>query len=133
MYLGFFSIIVFAKDVKIVANLNYVGYGFHIVDLQATISVLLWARWLSWYSEWLRAARFGDRNPVGARFCAPVQSGPVAHPASCIAVTGSLPGVKSSRGVTLTPNRVLVSWSGKRRAKPLLPLWAVRTVQSLSD
>jgi len=46
--------------------------------------------------------------------------------------TGSFPGVKSGRGVTLTPHPLLVPWSRKGRAKPLLPLWAVRPVQSLS-
>jgi len=46
--------------------------------------------------------------------------------------TGSFPGLKSGRGVTLTPNPLLVPWSRKSSAIPLLPLWAVRTVQSLS-
>ena len=39
-----------------------------------------------------------------ARFSAPVQTGSVAHPASCIMGTGSFLGVKSGRGVTLTPH-----------------------------
>jgi len=52
--------------------------------------------------------------------------------ASCKIGTGSFPGVKSGRGVTLTPHSLLVPWSGKSRAIPLLPLWAVRPVQSLS-
>jgi len=34
----------------------------------------------------------------------PVQAGPGAHAASCTMVTGSLPGVKSGRGVKLTPH-----------------------------
>jgi len=42
------------------------------------------------------------------------------------------PEVKSGRGVTLTPHPFLVPWSRKSRAIPLLPLWAVRPVQSLS-
>ena len=42
------------------------------------------------------------------------------------------PGVKSGRGVTLTPHPLLVPWSRKSRAIPLLPLWAVRPVQKLS-
>jgi len=46
--------------------------------------------------------------------------------------TGSFPGVKSGRGVTLTPHPLLVPWSWKGRAKPLLPLRTVRPVQSLS-
>jgi hypothetical protein len=41
------------------------------------------------YSEWA-----GDRIPAGARFFAHVQTGPGAHPASCIMGTGSFPGVK---------------------------------------
>jgi hypothetical protein len=40
----------------------------------------------------LRDGRSGDRNPVGERFSAPVQTGPGAHPASCTMGTGSLPG-----------------------------------------
>jgi hypothetical protein len=36
----------------------------------------------------------GDRIPVGARFSAPVQTGPGAHPASYTVGTGSFPGVK---------------------------------------
>jgi hypothetical protein len=45
------------------------------------------------------------------RFSAPVQTGPGAHPASCTMGTGSFPGVKSGRGVTLTPHPLLVPWS----------------------
>ena len=99
-----------------------------------------------------------------------------AHPASCTMGTGSFPGVKSGRGVTLMvrgsnpsggeifrtcPNRswgppillynghrvfprvkerpgrdadpspLLVPWSRKSRAIPILPLWAVRPAQNL--
>ena len=43
-----------------------------------------------------------------------------------------VPGVKSGRGVTLTLHALLVPWSRKSRAIPLLPLQAVRLVQSLS-
>ena len=38
---------------------------------------------LTLYSDSLPAGRFGDRIPVGARFSAPVQTGPGTHPASC--------------------------------------------------
>jgi len=65
---------------------------------------------------------------VGARFSAPVQTGPEAHPATCTMGTG----VKIGRGVRLTPHPLLVPWSRKGKAIPLLPLWAVRPVQSLS-
>jgi hypothetical protein len=55
-----------------------------------------------------------------------------AHPASCTVGTGSFPGVKSSWGVTLTLHPLLVPWSRKGRTIPLLPLWALWPVQSLS-
>ena len=74
----------------------------------------------------------GDRIPVRARFLATVQTGPGTHPAPCTMGTGSFPGVKSGQRVTLTPHPLLVLWSRKGRAIPLLPLWAVRPVQSLS-
>ena len=38
----------------------------------------------------------GDRIPVGARFSAPVQTGPGAHPASYTMGTGTFPGVKAA-------------------------------------
>ena len=44
----------------------------------------------------------------GARSSAPVQTDPGAHPASCTMGTGSFPGLKSGRGVTLTPHPLLV-------------------------
>ena len=80
----------------------------------------------------LRAGRSWDRIPVGARFSAPVQTGPRAHPASCAMDTESFTGVKSGLGVGLTPHPLLVPWSRKSRAIPLLPLWVVRPVQILN-
>jgi len=50
----------------------------------------------------------GIESRWGARFSAPVQTGPGAHPASCTMGTGSFLGVKSGRGVTLTPHPLLV-------------------------
>jgi len=95
--------------------------------------VNIFGMYRSQYSDWLRAGRSGDWIPVGARFSAPVQTGPGAHPASSTMGTGSFPGVKSSRGLTLTPHPLLVvPWSWKSRTIPLLPLWAIQPVQSLS-
>ena len=68
----------------------------------------------------------------GPRFSAPVQTGPGTHQASCTIATVSFPCVKSGRGVTLPPHSLLVPWSRKSRDIPLLLLWAVRPVQSLS-
>jgi len=69
---------------------------------------------------------------MGARISVPVQSGPRAHPVSCTMGNRSFPRVKSGRGVTLTSHPLLVPWSRKSRAIPLLPIWAVLSVQSLS-
>jgi len=74
----------------------------------------------------------GDRIPVRATFSALVQTGPGAHSVSCTMGIGSFPGVKSGQGVTLRPYFLLVPWSRKCRAIPLLPLWAAQPVQSLS-
>jgi hypothetical protein len=74
----------------------------------------------------------GIESRWGARFSAPVQTGPGAHPASCVKGTESFPGVMRGRGVKLTPHPLLVPWSWKSRAIHLHPLWAVRLVQSLS-
>jgi hypothetical protein len=63
--------------------------------------------------RFLRAWRSGDRIPVGARFSAPVQTGPGAQPASCTMGTGPFPGVESGRGVTMIPHPLLVTSSKK--------------------
>jgi len=51
-------------------------------------------RKLSQYSDSSRAGRSGDRIPVGAKYPAPVQTGPGAHAASYTMGTGSFPRVK---------------------------------------
>jgi hypothetical protein len=80
-------------------------YNFYCIILYN----YMWARSLCQYSDWLRAGRSGDRIPVGARFSAPVQTGPGTHLTSRTMSTGSFPGVKSGgRGVTLTPHHLLV-------------------------
>ena len=47
-------------------------------------------------------------------------------------VPGLSRGLMSGRGVSLTPHPLLVPWSRKSRAIPLLPVLAVRPVQSLT-
>ena len=50
----------------------------------------------------------GIESPVEARFTTHVQTGPGPHPASYTMDTWSFPGVKSGRGVILTPHPLLV-------------------------
>jgi hypothetical protein len=83
----------------------------------------LWVGLRSQYSDWLRAGRSGDRIPMGRDFPH------LSRPASCTTGTGSFPGVKSGRDVTLTRHSLLVPWSWKSKA---IPLRAVQPVQSLS-
>jgi len=87
---------------------------------------------------------------VWVRFSAHVQTGAGAHPASCTMGTGSYPGVKCGRDVTLTHSTAVVkkvySYNstppmGRTActepqclysiAIPLLLLWTVRPVQCL--
>ena len=56
------------------------------------------------YRDAPHAGQSGDRIPVGARFCARVQPGPVAHTAFYTVDTGSFPGVK--QGVALTTHPI---------------------------
>jgi hypothetical protein len=65
----------------------------------------------------------GNESQWGARFSA-VQIGPGAHPDSCTMGTGSFPGVKCGRGVTLNTHPLLVPRSWKSRATSLPTLWA---------
>jgi hypothetical protein len=50
--------------------------------------------YITWVGLVAQSVWFGDRIPLGARFFAPVQTGPGAHPASCTMGTGYFPGVK---------------------------------------
>ena len=88
--------------------------------------------WGSRYSDWLRARRSGIESRWGEIFCTypDLPWGPLCLPYNVYQV---FPVVKSGRGVTLAPHSFLVLWSRKIRAIPLLPLWAVRSVQSLSS
>jgi hypothetical protein len=56
---------------------------------------------------WYLPKHSGDQIPVGARFSAPVQTCPGAHPASYTTGTGSFPGVKPpGRSVDHSPHLV---------------------------
>jgi len=75
---------------------------------------------------------------VEARFSAPVQTCPGAHPASCIMGTAVFPRGKerAGRDATSTPPMGRTAFTQPQclysTAIPLLPLWAVRPVHSLS-
>jgi len=77
----------------------------------AVSTVVLWTGSTVGIATVLRTGLSGDRIPVGGRFSATNQTGPGVHPAHCTMGTGSFLGVKSGRGVTLTPHLLLVLWS----------------------
>jgi hypothetical protein len=68
------------------SRFSTVSINFHIsAQLEHTLSdvnILIYQR--------ISRLRSGDRIPVGARFSAPIQTGPGAHPASYTICTGSL-------------------------------------------
>ena len=82
---------------------------------------------ISRYSNWLRAGRSGIESK-GAKFFAPVQTGPVAYPSSYKTRSGSFPGVKR---LGLDVNHPFPSGSEvKERVElyifsPCGPLWSV--------
>ena len=93
----------------VVLNNSVLKYHYGVLEKQKlllgfsnspTLHYIMYSR----YSDWLGAGKSGDRILVGARFPAPVQTGPGAHPASCTMDTGSFLWAKSGRGVTLTPH-----------------------------
>jgi hypothetical protein len=65
-------------------------YGIYRTFLRKFTLLLPVGRDTCRYSYSLRASRSGDQIPVGARFSAPVQTGPGAHPSSYTMGNGSL-------------------------------------------
>ena len=85
--------------------------------------ILLWAEYLSRFSDWLSARRSWIESRWGRDF-PPVKTGPVAHQASCKMGTGSFPGLKCGLGMLLTTHPLLVPRSWESRAVHLPTLWA---------
>ena len=74
----------------------------HTRQILREANAVTWAGSRSWYSDWLRTGRYGDRIPMWGeifRTCAD---------RSCTVGTGSFPGVKSGRDVALTPHPLLL-------------------------
>jgi hypothetical protein len=84
---------------------------------------------LSLYSDLLRAGQSRDQIPVGAKFSAPIQTSPGAHPDSYTMGTQSFPGVKwLGCGVDHTPHssaEVIESVQLYLYPPPSGPLWPV--------
>ena len=76
---------------------NYAKLGFMNSDHKEVTCICDTVRHISLATGWT----VRGSNPVGARFSAPVQTGPGAHPVPCKIGTGSFPGVKRD-GVRLT-------------------------------
>ena len=64
------------------------------ISVLSMLYIKIGSEFLSRYSDSLHTGRAGDRIPVGAKFSAPVQIGPGAHPAPYTMSTWSFPGVK---------------------------------------
>jgi hypothetical protein len=92
--------------IRVNTNIFYVGI--------MNILIFLWAAVAQSVHRLATGWTVRGSNPDGARFSAPVHTGPGAHPASCTMGTGSFPGVESGRGVTLTPHPLLVARSKNR-------------------
>jgi hypothetical protein len=65
-------------------------------DMSIHISEGYYLRALSQYNYPLRAGRYGDRIPVGARYSAPIKAGPGANQPPLKWVSGLFPGSKSA-------------------------------------
>ena len=75
---------------------------------------------------------FRGSNPGGGEIFRTCPDRPWGPPSPLYNGYRVFPGVKSGRSVRLAPHPFLVPWSRKSRVIPLLSVWAIRPVQSLS-
>jgi hypothetical protein len=73
------------------------------------------------HSDSLRAGRSKDRIPVRARFSAPIQTDPGAHPVSSTTLTGSLQGIKRPEVWRLTTHPLLMPRSNEEYSYTYTP------------
>jgi len=69
----------------------------YLLFAKSIYRLLIWCMWAgkcSLYSDWLQAARSGERRPVWTRFSSLVQIGSGVHPTYCKMDTGSFAGGK---------------------------------------
>jgi hypothetical protein len=76
--------------------------------------------------------RFGDRIPVRERFFHTCPDRPWGPPSLLYNGYHVFPGGKEWPGHNADPSPLPVPWPWKSRAIPVLPLWAIQPVQSLS-
>jgi hypothetical protein len=76
------------------------------------------------YNNYLWAGRYGVRIPVGARFSAPIQASPGAHPFSCTVSNGSFFWGAAARVWQWLPTPICHWGYRKSRAIPVLSFWA---------
>jgi len=90
-----------------------------------------WAGYRRRYSDWLRAGRSGDRIPVGGEVFRTCPDRPWGPPSLLYNGYRLFPGGEERPGRAADLSPLLVPRSRKSIAMPLLPIWAVRPVQSL--
>ena len=78
---------------------------------------------LSRYSDWLRAGRSGDRILAAGEIFRTCPDRPWGQPSLLYNGYRVFPGGKERPGRDADPSPLLVPWSRKSRAKPLLPYW----------
>jgi hypothetical protein len=124
-----YSILIFSTFWSVVTLKCHAVFPYHITNIYSlmhvTMMVILCVNTAA--TGWS-----GDRIPVGGEIFCTCPHRPWGPPSLLYNGYRVFPGVKSSWGVTLTPHPLLVPWSWKSRAIPLLPLWTVRPVQTLS-
>jgi len=132
MCLFWFSLQLLSETVLILRrterdNIINVRAGFFMYS-----PLILWAGELSRYSDWATGWTVRASNPVRGEIFRTCPDRPWGPPSLLYNGYWVFPGVKERPGCDADHSPLLVPWSRKSRAIPLLPIWSVRPVQSLS-